>query len=200
VLSLVAIPGFGLLSLLAHDIVPLLFGARWAEAAPVLAIYALAGIPFGAVHFLQVAPIALGRSGSYFHITAVTAACVVVGALIGVQRGLEAVAVSGVLAECVQVVLVLRNSRDLLNISPRQVLASQRVPLIVAVLALSAAALAQLGFGALPAPWRLLATLTAFGLTYITGLWTLSPDALTFVRELRGARGSTASAGAAAGD
>ncbi len=194
VLSLVAIPGFGLLSLVALDLVPLVFGEKWRAAAPVLAIYALAGVPFGAVHFLQVAPIALGKSASYFHITAVTAACVVIGALVGVRYGLEAVALSGVLAECVQVLLVLRNSRELLGILPGAVLASQRLPLLLGGLALAAAAFGQSALVAAAAPLRLATTFGAFALVYLVGLWALSPETLSFVRELRGARGSAASA------
>ncbi|WP_156924511.1 lipopolysaccharide biosynthesis protein [Derxia gummosa] len=186
VLSLVAIPGFGLLAIVAPDIVPVVFGEKWRAAAPVLAIYALAGLPFGAVHFLQVAPIALGRSASYFHITAVTAACVVAGAFAGVRYGLEAVALSGVLAEVVQVALVLRNSRGLLGIGPAAVLRSQRVPMLVGGLALAAAALALWAAQSAGTSLRLAAAFGSFGVVYALALLTLSPEAIGFLRELRG--------------
>lgn len=104
-LSLVTIPLFLLLSITASDLVPTLFGWKWQSAGPLLAVFALAGVPFGANHFNQIAPMAAGASNVYFRITVIMTVFAVIANTIAAQFG--AMYVAGAQAFRVYVYLIV---------------------------------------------------------------------------------------------
>lgn len=117
--SLLAFPVFFGMAALAPELIPALFGEKWAPSVPVMQILALIGI-LQSVIFLNGSVIrARGKPSWQFGIMLLTATCTVIGFLLAVRWGIVAVAASfvivGYLLSPVSIVAV----RRLLNVSFR---------------------------------------------------------------------------------
>jgi PST family polysaccharide transporter len=91
-LALAAFPVFVGLALVAADLVPLLFGPKWAPSIPVMQVLALAGaaktLPVTTATLL----VALGRPGLQLRINLLTTVLAVLGFALFVRQGIVAVA------------------------------------------------------------------------------------------------------------
>jgi len=96
--SLLAIPAFIGLAVLAPEIVPVFFGEQWIPSVPVMQILALIGILQSVLFFNGSVMKASGKPNWFLGIMLLTAICSVIGFLIAVQWGIYAVAASFVIA------------------------------------------------------------------------------------------------------
>lgn len=182
--ALVAFPGFTLLALFGDRLTPLVFGAQWGQAGPVLAILALLGPVHSVKQSNSIVMLATGAARIALVWTAVGAACNVVATVIVVQFGVEAVAAAYVVVAWTLLPLGLYLVRRAAGVSIRGQLNNLVVPLVgCAVMALTvvgfeagvslgssaeaiiAGSLGVLGYTALVLPFRkklLMSTLRQF--------------------------------------
>ncbi len=92
--SLLAFPVFTGLAALAPELIPALFGEKWAPSIPLMQILALIGILQSVLVFNGSVMKACGKPSWQFGIMVLTTACSVVGLLLAVRWGIVAVAVS----------------------------------------------------------------------------------------------------------
>lgn len=95
--SLLAFPVFMGLAALAPELVPALFGEKWAPSIPVMQVLALIGILQSVSFFNGSVMRASGKPSWEFGIMLVTAVCSVIGFLLAVRWGIVAVAASFVI-------------------------------------------------------------------------------------------------------
>lgn len=95
--SLLAIPVFMGLAVLAPELVPALFGEQWAPSVPVMQVLALIGILQSVLAFNGSVIKASGKPSWYLGILLLTSVCSVIGFLIAVRWGIVAVAASFVI-------------------------------------------------------------------------------------------------------
>jgi PST family polysaccharide transporter len=90
--SLLAFPVFIGLAALAPEVIPAIFGEKWAPSVPVLQVLALIGILESVSVFNGSVMRASGKPSWQFGITLLTSVCSVIGFLIAVRWGIVAVA------------------------------------------------------------------------------------------------------------
>lgn len=95
--SLVAFPAFFGVMVLAPELIPLLYGAKWAPSVPVMQILALIGILHSVLYFHATLVIACGKSAWRLRISFMNATANVTGFLLAVRWGIVAVAAAYVL-------------------------------------------------------------------------------------------------------
>lgn len=96
--SLLAIPAFIGMALLAPDLVQAFFGEQWAPSIPVMQILALIGILQSLQFFNGSLMKAAGKPSWYFGTMFLTSVCTVIGFLIAVRWGIVAIAASFVIS------------------------------------------------------------------------------------------------------
>jgi O-antigen/teichoic acid export membrane protein len=94
ILTLPALSGFGVLS---GDIIPLLFGAKWASSAAIAQVLSLMAVPFCINYFLVSALAAIGRPGSIAKSTGVQTVAALGLSLLAAPFGVQWVAAAYVL-------------------------------------------------------------------------------------------------------
>ena len=92
--SAVAIPVFLTLAVIAPELIDVAFGAKWAEATPVMRVLALVGIPHAVIYLNKAMVTAAGRPNLSLRVAGLTAAITVVGFILVVHWGILAVATS----------------------------------------------------------------------------------------------------------
>jgi len=95
--SLLAFPVFIGLAILAPEVVPALFGEKWAPSIPVMQVLALMGILQSGLAFNGSVMKAFGKPSWHFGIMLLNAVCTVLGFLLVVRWGIVAVAASFVI-------------------------------------------------------------------------------------------------------
>ena len=95
--SLLSIPVFIGLAILAPELVPALFGEQWLPSVPVMQVLSLIGILQSVLAFNGSVIKASGKPSWYFGILFLTSLCSVIGFLIAVRWGIVAVAASFVI-------------------------------------------------------------------------------------------------------
>jgi PST family polysaccharide transporter len=95
--SLLAIPAFIGLAILAPELVPALFGEQWLPSVPVMQVLALIGILQSVLAFNASVIKAAGKPSWHFGILFLTSVCSVIGFLIAVRWGIVAVAAAFVI-------------------------------------------------------------------------------------------------------
>ena len=165
-LALLAFPVCAILAVLARPLIITLYGERWTEAIPVLAVLCTYSAVFIVTLLFSNLLVALGRTGRVLIIQASWLAALIVAIFVGVELfGLIGAAVAHVVVICAVVVPLycwaLRGAGSgLLSAAGRAVIA----PLIAA----SVSAAAALAVSALlePEPLKLIAGLAAGGVVY----------------------------------
>lgn len=95
--SFISLPVFGGLAVVAPELVPVLFGPKWASAIPIVQILAVLMAIRGVLGFVHPTMLAKGRTGLYLVISIVLAALTFLGCLIAVRWSPAAIALSMIL-------------------------------------------------------------------------------------------------------
>ena len=117
--ALVAFPAFLGLSFLAQDLVPALFGTRWAPSAPVMQVLALVGFIQCVLLFNGDLVLALGRPGWILRIQLFATVAMAAGFMVTVKWGIVAVSISYAVVSYLMVPLHLWMTHRVINIDFR---------------------------------------------------------------------------------
>jgi PST family polysaccharide transporter len=197
--SLLTLPSFAALGVLAPAVVPALFGPRWAPSVPVMQMLTVAGA-LQCLYPLSIqAMVARGKPSWTFWVLLAGTVPSVVGFLLVVDRGIAAVAAVYSLVNLLLLPLHLHILRRLIGFRPADLLRAVRTPLLATAAML--AVLAALRFGTAP----LLASRAAVGAalfvaaaTYALAVHLLDPRLLGGLRAALKGRGGRGKRGAAA--
>lgn len=181
------------LSIVSAPLVHLLYGPQWSEAAPLLALLALAAVCWP-LHVLNLAALgALGRSDLIFKLELAKAAVTIPSIVVASPFGALAVAGAAVTANLVSVWINTRHSHHLLDCGLRVQLRDLRPILLLTITATAPAWLILTMFD--HSPWALLpAIASAIGAYTVTAValrvqaW---QDLLDFLHTLRSGVTST---------
>lgn len=166
--SLVVFPAFLGLAAVAPDLIPLLFGAKWAPAIPVVQLFALRSILYasGGIHDSIIR--ARGKLNWWLAYNVGTALLTLCGSLIAVRYGLIAVALALFIIDLIVEPVVIFMIMKLVNFSLRGYLILFARPLVAAIgMALAVLTLRHfLQFDQLPASIKVLLELITGAVTY----------------------------------
>lgn len=185
--AVVAFPVFWGLALVADDLVPLVMGARWTGAVPVLQILCIV-MPLRTIGTLATAPLlALGRADSALNFSILPALLIPLSLLIGIRWGLAGVAAAWAVAYPIAFVAATFRTRSVFNASMLQLCAPMAAPALSAALMVAAVA-AILALTSWPS-LVLLVSKTLLGMSIYAGLLLVVSrphfdDALNFMRRL----------------
>lgn len=180
----IAWPFMGGVALLSGDIIALLFGPQWHEAAPLATLLALAGLPYA---LTMLAPNALAATGQIRRRLSVALwygpthlACVGLAAL----WNLHAVAAVFVIGNLVQVAMYTRHLTEVLQARPRELFGPSAVSAQLALGCCAGLGLAQLASHELGLPLvpRLALCVVAGALAWLGCATLLRHPAMTEVR------------------
>jgi PST family polysaccharide transporter len=132
--SLLSIPVFIGLAILAPELVPALFGEQWLPSVPVMQVLSLIGILQSVLAFNGSVIKASGKPSWHFGILFLTSLCSVVGFLIAVRWGIVAVAASFVIVGYLLAPLSYIAVHKLIEIEFRTYLRQFIAPFIAALL------------------------------------------------------------------
>jgi O-antigen/teichoic acid export membrane protein len=191
VLAFPALIGFGAL---APELVPLIYGARWAESGPLAQVFCLMAVPFTLNFFAGPALSAVGQSASIRWMVTVQLALTTVLSLAVVRFGLMAVAAAYVLRAYLTVPLQMWMLKRSSGIDPLNTLRTVASPLIASAIMAGVVLLAKSQITPLlPGAVLRLTILVGIGVvTYLVLLALLEPKLLRdFVSALRTLRTSS---------
>lgn len=137
-ISFPCIVGFGLL---ANELIPLIYGAKWAPSVPVAQVLTLLVVPYALNFFADPALTALGRSGVIVRLAAVQLAGTVVFCSLAAPFGLTAIAAAYVVRSYLTLALQLWMFQRASGVAAYKVLKAI-VPQVVAALAMAGVVLA----------------------------------------------------------
>ena len=184
-MALVAVPVFFGLAAVAPEVVALVFGPRWSEAVPVLAILSLAAvmraIPVPVATFLQ----GIGDSAGSFWCSAVGIVLLVPAMMIGCQWGVEGAALAWCVVAPVHyvivVVIVARRGRMAMG----ALMAVPVLPVVAGLVMLAVLMLARWASVELSSTLARLVLLVAVGVaSYAAAVALLMPGAVAELRAL----------------
>ena len=132
--SLLAFPIFIGLAALAPELVPALFGEKWAPSIPVMQILALIGILQSAFVFNGSVMRACGKPSWQFGITLLTSICSVIGFLLVVRLGIVAIAASFVIVGYLLAPISYAAVRRLIQVDFRTYLGQFAFPLFASLI------------------------------------------------------------------
>lgn len=132
--SLLAIPVFAGLAVLAPELLPALFGEQWTPSVPVMQVLALIGILQSVLAFNGSVIKASGKPSWQFGILLLTSVCSVIGFLLAVRWGIAAVAASFVIVGYLLAPISYVAVRRLIQIDFRTYLRQFVAPLFAALL------------------------------------------------------------------
>jgi len=92
--ALIAFPLFVGMSVMSNEIVHVVLGAKWVEAAPLMRVFALAGIVIVIQYMLHAALLALGRADFRLYINMANTFCNVVAFLVVIKYGIYAMVIA----------------------------------------------------------------------------------------------------------
>lgn len=184
IFSGVAWPFMGGVALLSRDILALLFGAQWVEAAPLATLLALAGLPYALV---MLAPNALAATGQVKRRLSVAlwfGPVHLLSVLVASFWSLHAVAAVFVIGNLVSVALYTHHLCDVLKATPRQLYGPSWSSAQLALGCCAGLALAKLGCAELGLPLlpRLLICAAAGALAWLGSAALLRHPVMTEVQ------------------
>jgi PST family polysaccharide transporter len=133
--SFVTFPLFAFVGVLAHLVIPLLFGARWADAAPALAALCAGGVLFSVSYYNAPVMTAAGRTGYVFRLAALNAVLNLTAFLVGVRWGIVGVALGYALRGYLVFPLNLSLLHRAIGLQPRRYVAAVAPNLAATVVA-----------------------------------------------------------------
>jgi O-antigen/teichoic acid export membrane protein len=136
--SFVSLPVFAGLAVIAPELVPWLFGARWTPAVPILQGLALYGAVRVVLSFVHPLMLAKGRAGLYLLMSIVQSVLTFAGCLLAVRWGPVAVALSMAASMFLFGAIVLAVGARLLEVRARPLLRSFVHPVLCSLLMLAA--------------------------------------------------------------
>ena len=186
--SLFAFPVFVGLGCLAPELIPALFGEKWAPSVPVMQVLALMGILQSVLAFHGSVLRASGKPSWQFGLTLVNAVCCVIAFSLAVQWGIVAVAVAFVAVGYLLAPISYVAVRTLLPVDHRTYLGQFLPPLAASLLMLAVImGLKYVMHGRALAPYLQLSLfLTAGVLTYLLAVCCMAPSLSRQVLELVG--------------
>lgn len=127
--NIAAVPAFIGLAAISPDLMVVLMGPAWQDAALPLALLAIAGIPHASNYLVATSVNALGRPDIVFRVSVHIMVVRIVASLAAAPFGIVAVAAANLLATALSTPMLLRAARTLLPGAGRAVLAGVRTPL-----------------------------------------------------------------------
>ncbi|RMH27980.1 MAG: hypothetical protein D6693_04420 [Planctomycetota bacterium] len=192
--GLVMFPVFFGLATVAREVTPMVFGAVWADAGPVLAVLAIAAALRGAQTFVHPVMMAAGRPGVFLSImvahTAWTTAAIVAGYRFGAVGVAWAMVASSAIALAVNAVAL----RALAGVSIRTQASSVFGPAVASVVMAGAVLAMRRALPGATPPIVVVAASVVLGVgVFAAGSWWLcrdaARDAVAVARRIAGARG-----------
>lgn len=132
--SLLAFPVFIGLAALAPELIPAIFGDKWAPSVPVMQVLALIGILQSLLDFKGSVMRASGKPSWQFAIMLLTSVCSVIGFLLVVRWGIVAVAASFVIVNYLLAPISYAAVRRLIQIDFRTYLRQFAAPLLASLI------------------------------------------------------------------
>jgi PST family polysaccharide transporter len=122
--SFVTFPLFAMVGLLADLLIPVLFGERWADAAPALSALCAGGVLFSVSYYNAPLMTATGRPEFVFRLTLLNTTLNLVAFLVGVQWGIVGVAIGYAARGYLVFPINLALLRRAVGLAPRRYLAT----------------------------------------------------------------------------
>jgi PST family polysaccharide transporter len=182
--SLVAVPAFLGVAILAPEIVTVLYGTKWVSSIPVLRVLAFAGILQATFQFNGNVVISLGKPGWMLGQKILSVIAKTIAFLLVMQWGLVAVAAADVVLRYAFAPLFLWFSYRLLHFNIGKYFA-QYLPSLLGSLAMLAAVSISKHILEFPVPHLGLFTSAAIGLVmYVLVIWSIKPEVARQVFDL----------------
>lgn len=183
--AFLALPLFAGIIVLAHDLVPLLFGAGWSPAVPVLRVLAVYGALRAVFSFLHPLMIAKGRPGLYFMMFAFLSCLTFFGCLIAVRWNPVAIALSTVVTMVIFGAFTFLVPLKILEINVLAVLRAFAFPGLSSLFMLTVVALTRGYIGGAFGPTTTVAIcVVTGGVTYVLVALLIRPDLVSAVWEM----------------
>jgi len=172
--SVISMPIFIGIALVAPIAVPLIFGEKYEQSGLVLHLLALAGVVHAISHYSSSVYVGIGRPDVRLKLLVINTVVHLAALLLVVRWGIEAVAAAVVAQVYLLVPLDLFALRRLIGVSPKRYFAN----FIPATVACALMVVVVVGVLALPlgAPARLVLSVVGGGLVYCIGLLTIAPE------------------------
>lgn len=178
--SLIALPSFSLVAVLAPEIVATVFGEHWMRAVPVMQALACAGAVQSIIYSTSTALLAAGRASWVFRLTAIGAIANVVAFAVAVHWGIVAVAISYALRACLFAPVWIFAAERALAFGPGRLLRGVAGPLAATAFAVAVTGAVRVPLAhSVSAPTVLLLLVPAGLAVYVLALWTFSPRLAT---------------------
>jgi len=139
--SFLCLPVFMGLAAVAPEVVPLLFGSRWAAAIPLLQLLCFYGAARVMLAFMHPFMLAKGRAGLYLLMGVILSALTLAGCLVALRWGPESIAFSMTASMLVFFAIFLGVARKALEVRPLPLLKSFAFPVLCSSLMLIAVGL-----------------------------------------------------------
>jgi len=180
--SLAAFPAFGLVAVLAPEIIKGVFGTRWEPSVVLAQLLALHGLRYSITYFISSVVVSTGMAALELRLTIVGVAVKAVALAIGVQWGVIGVTWAVVAASYVTLPLTLWALWRTTGITARTYLRQVVEPGVAALVMVAVVAGARILFGGL-ADLATLAVCSAIGaVTYLAAIGALAPKLLAEAR------------------
>ena len=175
--SLISIPAFIGISIVASEFVPAVYGPNWMPSIPVMQVLAFIGILHSVFYFNTAVIVAAGRPTWRLGLVLMNAVSNVIAFAIAVRWGIVAVALAYVIRGYLLSPVALLAVRHLIRIDPKTYL-RQYVPPVIASLAMVAlvSALKYVLKDEPGAHWQLALYVIAGGLAYLVTLRLIAPS------------------------
>lgn len=185
--AFVSLPVFTGIAIVAPELVPLLFGSRWAGAIPILRILAVYGALRVILSFMHPLMLAIGRPGLYLFLNVILAILTFGGCFVAIRWTPEAVGVSLVLAMLLSAVVSFSVIQEKINIRVVPLLMSFASPLFLSALMLAVVTALRNAVGRSVSSWTMLVITVLSGLvTYVLISLLVRPDLVKTIWEMVG--------------
>jgi O-antigen/teichoic acid export membrane protein len=126
--SFVSFPVFAGIIAIAPDLVPWLFGSKWAAAIPILQILAVYGALRSALSFVHPLMLSKGRAGLYLLTNVILSCLTLAGCLVAARWNSRGIAISIIITMLIYTVVLLVIAQKLLQIKIGPLLRTFRFP------------------------------------------------------------------------
>jgi O-antigen/teichoic acid export membrane protein len=185
--SFLALPMFAGLIVVAPELVPLLFGAKWTTAVPilqVLAVYAALRAIFGFVHPLMIAK---GRPGLYLSMFVIQSCLTLVGCLVAVRWDPKAIALSMVVTMAIFAVFTFVVPMKIIKINVPALLKTFAFPGLLSLFMLAVVAWTRSHIvKTFPPLITMLICILTGVIAYVLAAFLIRPDLVNSIREMVG--------------
>ncbi len=183
--AFLSLPMFAGIIVVAPELVPLLFGAKWTAAVPilqVLAIYGALRVVFGFVHPLMLAK---GRPGLYFLMFAIQSFLTFAGCVVAVRWSPDAIALSMVVTMAIFGLFTFVVPMRILEINVPALLKTFAFPGLSSLFMLAVVALTRSYMGRIFAPVTIMVICVVVGvIAYVSTALLIRPDLLRAIWEM----------------